>query len=52
MTICNIFIKYTIYVYNLTIKQKGFEMSIMIKNAESIFKKFENSIEKLANRFF
>ncbi len=31
---------------------KGFVMSMIIKNAESLFERFENSIEEWASRIF
>jgi hypothetical protein len=34
------------------IKIKGLKMSLIMKNAESLFEKFENSVEKWANKIF
>jgi len=31
---------------------KGFKMSVMVKNVQSLFERFENKIEDLADRFF
>ncbi len=42
VSICVLFIKLL----------KGFEMSLVIKNAESLFQKFENNIEKWAEKLF
>lgn len=52
MTICHINIsnikKYVLYVNFI----KGFDMSIVIKNVESLFEKFEKSIEIWAEKLF
>ncbi|PHQ91886.1 MAG: hypothetical protein COB42_02740 [Sulfurimonas sp.] len=52
MTICNINVnnnkKYVLYVNFI----KGFDMSIVIKNVESLFEKFEKSIEIWAEKLF
>jgi len=31
---------------------KGYKMSVMVKNVQSLLDKFENKIEYLADRFF
>jgi len=31
---------------------KGYKMSVMVKNVQSLLEKFENKIEYLADRFF
>lgn len=52
MTICHIFIwesNKSVRFFKLT---KGFEMAIIIKNAESLFEKFENSIGDWAEKIF
>ncbi len=52
MSICHIFYffyKKHVISNNLS---KGFKMLIFIENAQSLFQKFENNIEILANRFF
>ncbi len=41
---------YSIYQGNLL--YKGYEMSIMLKNAESLFKRFESTLVKLAEKIF
>jgi len=33
-------------------KNKGYKMSVLIKNAESLFQKFENIVEDLARKLF
>jgi hypothetical protein len=38
-------------IYN-TINFKGMTMSIMLKNAENLFKKIECSLERLAKKIF
>ena len=52
MTICHIFtsnVNKSVIFSNLT---KGFEMAIIIKNAESLFERFENSIGNWAEKIF
>jgi len=52
MTICHIivlFINKIVIFFNLN---KGFEMAIIIKNTESLFEKFENTIGNWAEKFF
>lgn len=52
MTICHTFIqKITISVV-FTKLTKGFEMSILLKNAESLFERFEKVVEEIAERVF
>ena len=36
----------------MSINQKGYEMSLVLKNAESLFEKFENCIEEWAEKIF
>ena len=52
MTICHIFI----YSFNKGVifskLTKGFEMALIIKNAESLFERFENSIGDWAEKIF
>ena len=52
MTICHIFNAIVKKYVVLNKLFKGFEMSILIENAQSLFQRFENSIEILAERFF
>ena len=52
MAICHIFntfAKKCVIFNNLF---KGFEMSILVENAQNLFERFENSIEILACKFF
>jgi hypothetical protein len=52
MTICHIIIQNitkSVVFIKLT---KGFEMSILLKNAESLFEKFEKVVEEIAERVF
>jgi len=52
MTICHIFIlKINITVIFIKL-YKGFDMAIIIKNAESLFERFENSIGNWAEKIF
>jgi len=45
----------TFYIYMklcvLFIKIKGFKMSIMVKNVQSMLEKFEDTIERWAQKF-
>jgi hypothetical protein len=52
MTICHIFYAFLKNRVVLSSLFKGFKMSILIKNAQSLFQRFENNIEILAKRFF
>ena len=45
MTNCNNFYTYSHNCVKLSQKLKGYEMSMIIKNAESLFERFENSVE-------
>ncbi len=36
----------------MSINKKGYEMSLVLKNAESLFEKFENCIEEWAEKIF
>ena len=52
MTKCHIFYKgcqKVVVFFKLT---KGFEMSILIKNAETLFERFENSVGEWAEKIF
>ena len=52
MTKCHSFSLYTKNLVVYVIFNKGFVMSMIIKNAESIFEKFERSIEMWASKVF
>ena len=52
MTICHIFNTFVKKYVVLSSLFKGFKMSILIENAQSLFQRFENNIEILAKRFF
>jgi len=41
--------KIVYYLSNLT---KGYDMSIIIENAQSLFQRFENSVEEWADKLF
>jgi len=52
MSICHIFYIYC-HLCVLFLKLiKGFEMSLIFKNAESLFQKFENQVEIWAEKVF
>lgn len=51
MTKCNIF--YTFLKLCVVFKKiEGFKMSIIVKNAQSLLEKFENSLEIWAKKLF
>ena len=52
MSFCHIFILSMCFSVVFIKLIKGSEMSLVIKNAESLFEKFENSIEKWAEKLF
>lgn len=52
MTICNILYINCHYCVKSSQELKGYEMSMIIKNAESLFERFESSVEKWANKLF
>jgi len=52
MTICHTFIKNITKSVVFTKLTKGFEMSILLKNAESLFERFEKVVEEIAERVF
>lgn len=52
MTICHIYIKNVNISVIFSKLTKGFEMSLIIKNAESLFERFENSIGNWAEKIF
>ena len=52
MTICHIIIEIAIFCIKSVYKLKGYEMSVIIKNAESLFERFENTIEVWAEKLF
>lgn len=52
MTNCHIYLQFVILCIKCVYKLKGYEMSLIIKNAESLFERFENSIEEWAEKLF
>jgi len=52
MTICHIILKKITKSVVYTKLTKGFEMSILLKNAESLFERFEKVVEEIAERVF
>jgi len=54
MTICHIIIKYYIFCVEFLhiLNNKGLKMSILIKNAENLFEKFEKTCEEWAEKLF
>ena len=52
MTNCHIFNNNVILCIEFVNKLKGYEMSLIIKNAESLFERFENSVEEWAEKLF
>ncbi len=52
MTNCHIYIKKSKYIVIFLKFTKGFEMALIIRNAESLLEKFENSIEEWAKKIF
>jgi len=52
MTICHIIIKNVYKSVIFSKLTKGFEMALIIKNAESLFERFENSVGDWAEKIF
>ena len=52
MAFCHTFYIYIEICVLFCIFNKGCEMSMIIKNAESLFERFENSIEMWASKVF
>ncbi len=52
MTNCHTFIEKITKSVVFTKLTKGFEMSILLKNAESLFERFEKVVEEIAERVF
>jgi len=45
-------IYFILMYYFVNLKEKGYEMSIIIKNAESMFERFESKMERWAEKLF
>lgn len=52
MTICNIFYSFVKKSILFEIKKEGLKMKMVVKNAKSLFERFENSLERLAEILF
>ena len=52
MAICHIFIENSNKGVIFSKLTKGFEMALIIKNAETLFERFENSIGEWAEKIF
>ena len=52
MANCHTFLNYMKKCVVYVIFNKGYVMSMIIKNAESLFERFENSIEMWASKVF
>ena len=52
MTNCHKYLLFVIFYIESTHKLKGYEMLPIIKNAESLFEKFEVCVEEWAKKLF